>query len=281
MRRISLKQQILCRTAMDLDIPPANPEEPPGDHDTNIQSLPEDCLGLILDHLDPVSVTQLERTSRHMHAIIHTHQYWRRALKKMIVKHPYLEEFVDVDLLERQDLLQQSVRNSFKLKYRDVAKDLNNYWKKNDRFRPLTIRNGQYFCEKDERQKVVSMKVTGSCFITVLGPRTRSDLAVYTIKVYDRHCKRKINEISNLIDKPEYLVFSPKYNTLVAKAHETCPSMPDTLNIWTLESQSDTFLRAYHLKSSGLGARCTALVLKEDVYFGSLRKDCVVMVPTR
>ena len=32
---------------------------------------------------------------------------------------------------------------------------------------------------------------------------------------------------------------------------------------------------------SGLGARCTALVLKEDVYFGSLRKDCVVMVPTR
>ena len=57
--------------------------------------------------------------------------------------------------------------------------------------------------------------------------------------------------------------------------------MPDTLNIWTLESQSDCYLRAYHLKSSGLGARCTALVLKEDVYFGSLRKDCVVMVPTR
>lgn len=37
MRRISLKQQILCRTAMDFDIPPSNPEEPPGDHDTNIQ----------------------------------------------------------------------------------------------------------------------------------------------------------------------------------------------------------------------------------------------------
>ena len=41
------------------------------------------------------------------------------------------------------------------------------------------------------------------------------------------------------------------------------------------------FLRAYHLKSSGLGARCTALVLREDVYFGSCGKDCVVMVPTR
>ena len=38
MRRISLKQQILCRTAMDFDIPPSNPEEPPGDHDTNIQA---------------------------------------------------------------------------------------------------------------------------------------------------------------------------------------------------------------------------------------------------
>ena len=32
MRRISLKQQILCRTAMDFDIPPANPEEPPGNN---------------------------------------------------------------------------------------------------------------------------------------------------------------------------------------------------------------------------------------------------------
>ena len=44
MRRISLKQQILCRTAMDFDcIAPSNPEEPPGDHDTNIQV---ECLVL-------------------------------------------------------------------------------------------------------------------------------------------------------------------------------------------------------------------------------------------
>ena len=57
--------------------------------------------------------------------------------------------------------------------------------------------------------------------------------------------------------------------------------MPDTLNIWSLGGQADSFLRAYHLKSSGLGARCTALVIREDVYFGSCRKDCVVMVPTR
>ena len=44
MRRISLKQQILCRTAMDPDTAPANPEEPPADGDTTIQHLPEDCL---------------------------------------------------------------------------------------------------------------------------------------------------------------------------------------------------------------------------------------------
>ena len=30
---------------------------------------------------------------------------------------------------------------------------------------------------------------------------------------------------------------SPRYNMLVAKAHETCPSMPDTVNIWALEAQ--------------------------------------------
>ena len=70
-------------------------------------------------------------------------------------------------------------------------------------------------------------------------------------------------------------------NDTTLQAHETCPSMPDTLNIWSLGAQADTFLRAYHLKSSGLGARCTALVIREDVYFGSCRKDCVVMVPTR
>jgi len=262
---------------MDLDIPPANPEEPPGDNDTNIMMLPEDCLGLILDHLDPVTVAILQRTSKQMYNIINTHQYWRRAIRKMINKQPYLADFVDIVALDSED----TPKNYLKLQYKNIARDLNAYWKKSDRFKPLTIKNSQYFCEKDERQKVVSMKVTGNCFITVLGPRTRSDLAVYSIKVFDRHTRRKINEICNLIDKPEYLVFSPKYNTLVTKAHETCPSMPDTLNIWTLESQSDSFLRAYHLKSSGLGARCTALVLKEDIYFGSMRKDCVVMVPTR
>ena len=112
---------------------------------------------------------------------------------------------------------EENCKNYFKLKYKDLVRELNTHWKKNDRFKPRTIRNSQFFCEKDERQKVVSMKVTGRCFITVLGPRTRSDLAVYSIKVFDRETMKKINEISNLIDKPEYLVFSPKYNTLVAK----------------------------------------------------------------
>ena len=35
------------------------------------------------------------------------------------------------------------------------------------------------------------------------------------------------------------------------------------------------------LQASGHAARCTTLVLKEDVYFGSSRKDAVLMCPTR
>ena len=172
----------------------------------------------------------------------------------MVTKHPYLEDLVDFDLELPQ-------KKFYKSKFKQLTRSLNGFWKKSDKFKPLTIRNSQYFCERDDRQKVVSIKVTGSCFITVLGPRTRSDLAVYSIKVFSRRTKTKINEISNLIDKPEYLVFSPKYNILVAKAHETCPSMPDTLNIWSLESEQDSFLRAYHLKSSGLGARFVLMFL--------------------
>ena len=102
----------------------------------------------------------------------------------MIHKHPYLADFVDIVALDSEE----TAKNTFKLQYKNIARDLNTYWKKNDRFKPLTIKNSQYFCEKDERQKVVSMKVTGDCFITVLGPRTRSDLAVYSIKVFDRYC---------------------------------------------------------------------------------------------
>ena len=48
-RRISFKQQLLSRTTMEVDEPICNPEDPPGDTDTNIEHLPEDCLGLILD----------------------------------------------------------------------------------------------------------------------------------------------------------------------------------------------------------------------------------------
>ena len=35
------------------------------------------------------------------------------------------------------------------------------------------------------------------------------------------------------------------------------------------------------LQASGHAARCTTLVLKEDIYFGSSRKDAVLMCPTR
>ena len=34
---------------MDVDEPICNPEDPPGDGDTTIEHLPEDCLGIILD----------------------------------------------------------------------------------------------------------------------------------------------------------------------------------------------------------------------------------------
>merc|ERR1711942_67417 len=132
--------------------------------------------------------------------MIQTHQYWRRALKKLVLRHPYLSHKIDLDVQE------ETLKHGCKGVYKNLAKDLNMFWKKNEKFKPLTQRNGQYF-------------------ITVLGPRTRSDLAVFSIRVFDRNTKKRINEISNLIDKPEYLVFSPKYNILVSKAHETCPSM--------------------------------------------------------
>ena len=87
-----------------------------------------------------------------------------------MTKHPYLCEMVNMEALEAEELI---VKNTFKIKFKDVAKDLNSFWKKSDRFKPLTTRNSSFFCQKDDRQKVVNMKVTGDCFITVLGPRTR------------------------------------------------------------------------------------------------------------
>jgi len=273
---------------MDMDSgPPSNPEEPPGDGDTRLEDLPEDCLGLILDMLDPVAVATLEKTSRHVYNMIETHHYWRRAVIQLIARHPYLAHKVVPYIKDTTQATDSSIDNASsstcKMIYNSVAKELNMFWKKNEQYKPVTRRNGEYFCERDSRQKIVSMKVTGDHFITVLGPRTRSDQAVYSIKVFARNTEKRINEISNLIDKPEYLVFSQKYNMMVAKSHETCPSMPDTLNIWSLsgDGQEESFLRAYHMKASGMGARCTALVLKEDVFFGSARKDCVVMCPTR
>ena len=100
-------------------------------------------------------------------------------LRKLLTRQPYLAPLYNMELIEAGE----NCSNYYKLKYKELARELNTHWKKNDRFKPRTIRNGQFFCEKDERQKVVSMKVTGKCFITVLGPRTRSDLAVYSIKV--------------------------------------------------------------------------------------------------
>ena len=67
----------------------------------------------------------------------------------------------------------------------------------------------------------VNIRVTGEHFLTILGPRTRfeadfyfsnsddirSDPAVYTIRVFSRSTRTLISEVTDLKDKPEYLVF--------------------------------------------------------------------------
>ena len=60
----------------------------------------------------------------------------------MINKQPYLADFVDIVALDSED----TPKNYLKLQYKNIARDLNAYWKKSDRFKPLTIKNSQYFC---------------------------------------------------------------------------------------------------------------------------------------
>jgi len=277
-RRRSLKHQFL---SMEIDFEEGNPEDPPGEGDTTIESLHEDCLGIILDMLDPATVAVFERVNKHIYSMIETHQYWRKVLKRLLSSHPYLSaKFYETRNLTPSNLDSQDLKFC-KTLYKELARDLNSYWKRTNLYEPTVVRNQKFFCQRSSNQKIVSLKVTGDHIVTVLGPRTRSDQSIFSIKVFDRHHETCVNEISNLPDKPEYLVFSAKYNILVAKAHETCRSLPDTLNIWDLLPQPDPLLRSYHLKSSGNAARCTALVLKENFYFGSSRKDVVVMTPTR
>jgi len=285
-RRLSFRQQLLSRTGkMEMESgPPSNPEEPPGEGDTKLEDLTEDCLGLILDQLDPITVSILEKTGKNVFGLIQRYQYWRRAVLKLINKHPYLKDLITphIQHIQAADCDLTTVENCSTI-YKNLAKRLNTYWRKSEQFKPQTRRNGAYFCEREPNQKIVNIKVTGDYFVTVLGPRTRSDPAMFSIRVFSREFKEKVTEITELCDKPEYLVFSPKYNIMIAKAHSVCRQMPDTLNLWSLVTKEgeDPLLRAYHLKASGMAARCTALTLKEDIFFGSSRKDCVVMCPTR
>jgi len=267
---------------MEIDFQNGNPEDPPGEGDTTIEYLPEDCIGLILNMLDPATVAVFERVNKHMYDMIQTHQYWRIVLKRLLASNPYLtKKFYETWKLSLQDLDSQDLKFCKNL-YKNLARDLNNYWKRSDRYEPTVTRNLKYFCAKLENQKIVSLKVTGDHIVTVLGPRTRSDQSIFSIKVFDRQREVCVNEISCLPDKPEYLVFSSKYNLLLAKAHEQCRTLPDTINMWSFFQQPDTpLLRSYHMKASGSAARCTSLVLKENFYFGSSRKDVVVMAPTR
>ena len=81
----------------------------------------------------------------------------------------------------------------------------------------------------------------------------RSDLAVYCIKVFDRNSQKKINEISNLIDKPEYLVFSPKYNILAAKVTKDCITHVMTLHTPGARDVSQYARHPEHLESGRPG----------------------------
>merc|ERR1711936_1306738 len=262
-----------------MDSPPCDPNDPPAEGDTGLLDLPEDCLGLVLDLLDPVTVAILERVSRSLHTMIQAHQYWRKALIRLVHKHPYLSHSNPPALTLGEE--EERLRPACKKAYRGIAKELNTFWRKNDKYKPSTQRNCQYFCQRDDQQKIVNIRVTGEHFLTILAPRTRSDPTVYTIRVFSRSTRTLISEVTNLNFKPEYLVFSPRHDLMVAKAHECSPSTPDTLHVWSLSSDPEPLLRAYNLKASGHAARCTTLVLKEDIYFGSSRKDAVLMCPTR
>jgi len=277
-RRRSLKHQFL---SMEIDFQNGNPEDPPGDGDTTIESLPEDCIGLILDMLDPANVSVFEQVNKNVYNIIQTHQYWRKVLKRLLSSHPYLtHKFCETWKLSIPDLDSEDLKFCKNL-YQELARHLNVFWKRSDQYEPAVIRNSKFFCQKQATQKIVSLKVVGDHIVTVLGPRTRSDQSIFSIKVFNRQSEECVHEISALTDKPEYLVFSAKYDLLIAKAHESCSTLPDTINMWTFSQNQDPLLRSYLLKSSGSGARCTSLVLKENFYFGSSKKDVVVMVPTR
>ena len=175
-----------------MDSPPCDPADPPGEGDTGLLDLPEDCLGLILDLLDPVTVAILERVSKSLHTMIQAHQYWRKALIRMVNKHPYLshrfesyysysQQRAPLNIKPQQSArahvgrrggeaeagLQESVQVNMIFSFdnipelifplfRGIAKELNTFWRKNDKYKPSTQRNCQYFCQRDDQQKIVS-----------------------------------------------------------------------------------------------------------------------------
>ena len=47
--------------------------------------------------------------------------------------------------------------------FRGIAKELNTFWRKNDKYKPSTQRNCQYFCQRDDQQKIVSFVWESNC----------------------------------------------------------------------------------------------------------------------
>jgi hypothetical protein len=60
------------------------------------------------------------------------------------------------------------VNLNFCLSEQNLARDLNLYWKKTVRFEPGVTRNSTYFCQKNDRQKIVSIRVRRNTVLSTL-----------------------------------------------------------------------------------------------------------------
>ena len=63
-----------------------------------------------------------------------------------------LQESVQVNMIFSFDNVPELIYSLF----RGIAKELNTFWRKNDKYKPSTQRNCQYFCQRDDQQKIVS-----------------------------------------------------------------------------------------------------------------------------
>ena len=70
-----------------------------------------------------------------------------------------LQESVQVNMIFSFDNVPELIHSLF----RGIAKELNTFWRKNDKYKPSTQRNCQYFCQRDDQQKIVSFVWKSNC----------------------------------------------------------------------------------------------------------------------